>query len=59
MRFRYYITNIHEGMIEGCNSLETVESFASSEDYFVVDADTGQWLQPDGGRVEVQNCEGE
>lgn len=57
MRFKYYITNLHEGVIEGSDSLDIAENFANSEDYSVVDADTGQWLQPEGGRVEVQDCE--
>lgn len=57
MRFRYYITNLHVGAIEGSNSLDVAENFANSEDYFVVDSETGQWLQSDGGRVEVVDCE--
>lgn len=57
MRFRYYITNLHEGKIEGSNSIDVAENFSNSEDYFVVDSETGQWMQPDGGRVEVQDCE--
>lgn len=57
MRFRYYITNLHEGAVEGSNSFDVAENFANSEDYFVVDADTGLWLQPDGAMVEVQDCE--
>lgn len=56
MKFRYYITDLMEGNICGTNSVETAEYFALSEDYFVVDSETGMWLNADGEPYEVQNC---
>jgi hypothetical protein len=48
MKFRYYVTNLFEGRIEGTNDAENAENFAQSEDFFVVDTETGEWLTSDG-----------
>ena len=52
--FRYYITDLFEGQIVGTDSDEDAESYAQSEDFFVVDSTTGEWLQPEGVRVKVE-----
>ena len=44
MNFRYYITDVLQGCILGTNSLEKAEEFSQSDDYFVVDSVTGDWL---------------
>lgn len=53
MKFRYYITDLFEGAVTGTDNTEHAEAFACSEDWFVVDSETGEWLQPEGVRVEV------
>lgn len=52
--FRYYITNTFDGCIEGTDSTEDANDFAQSEDFFVVDSQTGEWMHPDGERVKVK-----
>lgn len=53
MKFRYYITALYDGSIRGTNDQETASDLAQSEDFFVVDAEAGEWIQPDG-RVQVR-----
>ena len=57
MKFRYYITDTSSGELKGSNTKETAESYAESEDYFVVDTLTGQWLLPGGGTTDVNEIE--
>lgn len=54
MKFRYYVTDLHNGSIRGTDDLDAAESFAESEDYFVVDTGTGEWIQPEGIRDPVK-----
>ena len=54
MRFRYYITNTFNGCVEGTNDIERAEELADWEEFFVVDADTGQWLNVGGERLEIE-----
>jgi hypothetical protein len=44
MKFRYYITNLYQGNIQGTNDEATAREFSVSEDFFVVDAETGTWF---------------
>ena len=48
MPFRYYITDLNQGAIVGTNDSLVVENLSQSEDYFIVDSDTGEWVTPDG-----------
>lgn len=52
--FRFYITDLHQGQINGTNSEEDAQSYAESEDYFVVDTNDGTWLLPGAERVKIQ-----
>jgi len=54
MKFRYYITDLHQGLIRGTNDEENACNFAGCEDYFVVDSDTGEWLTADGAREPIK-----
>ena len=56
MKFRYYITDMHSGSIHGSDSAEVAASLRHSEDYFVVDTETGMWLTS-GDDVDIQNIE--
>lgn len=51
MKFRYYITVLYDGAIKGTDNTQTALDVAESEDCFVVDTQTGEWLQ--GGRISV------
>lgn len=48
MKFRFYITDIGNGCIRGTNSVKDAEDFAACEDYFVVDTETGEWVNLNG-----------
>lgn len=54
MKFRYYITDTFSGTIRGTNDSAVARELAECEDYFVVDADSGEWLVPDSAREEVK-----
>lgn len=56
-KFRYYITDLFDGVIRGTDNDETANSFASCEDFFVVDTHSGEWLASDNDRLEVQEVE--
>ena len=45
MKFRYYVTDLMDGMIKGTNSRKVAQTYAESEEYFVVDSETGEWFQ--------------
>lgn len=55
MKFRYYITNMCAGCIQGTNSPEEAQNFANCEDFFVVDTETGEWLLSEGTRQAVKD----
>lgn len=44
MRYRYYITNLLEGDIKGTDNPEIANQFAESDDYAVLDSETGEGL---------------
>ena len=48
MPFIYYITDLFEGAVFGTDSEAEAEQFAASEDHFVVDSRTGEWVTPIG-----------
>lgn len=48
MKFRYYITDLHSGSIVGTNDTEIATKLSGSEDFFVVDTETGEWITPNG-----------
>ncbi len=52
-KFRFYITSLMNGAILGTDSETTARDYAVSEDYFVVDTETGLWLAVDGHDMEV------
>ena len=54
MKYQYYITDTMDGAVRGTNDHQTAKIYAESEDYFVVDATTGEWLHADGTRMPVE-----
>ena len=53
MQFRFYVTDLHEGLVFGTNSEEDAENLSKSEDYFVVDSENGTWLTSNGATVDI------
>ena len=47
MKYRYYITDTMDGEIRGTDSETIARGAAKSEDNFVIEADTGLWIQPE------------
>jgi len=54
MKFKYYITSLDNGNITGTNDPVIAADLALSEDNFVVDTETGQWLLEDGNRQDIE-----
>lgn len=48
MKYRYYITDLNAGAIVGTNDKDVADSYALSEDNYVVDAQSGTWISPCG-----------
>lgn len=57
MKFRYYITDLFKGTVEGTDNSALADNLARSEDYFIVDTETGEWLQTSGYRMEVRDAD--
>jgi hypothetical protein len=53
-KFRYYITETVNGDITGTNDEAVARDLAKSEDNFVVDAETGQWLMADDDEQSIR-----
>jgi hypothetical protein len=53
MKFRFYIVDVGGGGVVGTNKEDIARDYAVSEDYFVVDALEGIWLQSDNEEFEV------
>lgn len=51
--FIYYTIDLFEGCIVGTNSEELAKQVSESENYYVVNAETGEWLLPDGKLEKV------
>ncbi len=52
MKFRFYITDTYSGSVVGTNDEQKAHDLSASEDFFVVDTQTGEWITTDGA-VEV------
>ena len=53
MKFRYYITDTNNGIVSGTDDPDLAHDFSLSDDYFVVDSDTGEWLHANGGLEDI------
>ena len=54
MKFRFYITDLNNGQVSGTNDPDLAADVSLSEDFFVVDSETGEWINANGSHVEVQ-----
>ena len=53
MQFRFYITDTMMGEIVGTDDEDLAIEYAESEEAFVLDAQTGEWILSDGSRKEI------
>lgn len=58
-KFKYLIADINEGEISGTNDESVAIDFSLSEDYFVLDTESGEWLQATGNRVPIEDINAE
>jgi hypothetical protein len=54
MKFRYYITDLMEGIVSGTDDPALVNDLRESDDFFIVDTETGLWLCPDSDDTVIQ-----
>ena len=54
MKFRYYDTSLFNGEVYGTNDKAIAEELALSEDDFVIDTETNEWILSDGTRQQIQ-----
>jgi hypothetical protein len=52
--FKYYVTDLIDGVVFGTNSDDDAGLLAESEENFVVDSSTGEWLLSDGTRQAIE-----
>ena len=57
MKFRFYITDLNNGLVSGTNDRDLAADVSLSEDFFVVDSETGMWLSANGDQVDIQDFE--
>jgi hypothetical protein len=56
MKFRYIISNMYEGCLQGTNDPTVAESNSMVEEFFVYDTEKGVWLV-DGEETEIKDIE--
>jgi hypothetical protein len=47
---RYVVWDSYDGCFKATDAIQRALDYAASEDYMVLDAETGEWLLPDGSR---------
>lgn len=52
-KFRYYIVAPYNGMIYGTNDTVAAVNMGGSEDDYVIDTETNEWIQNDGTRQQI------
>lgn len=57
MKFRFYIAELFNGQVVGTNDQETARDLAMSEEYFVIDSETGRWLVLDNTTIEIEEVQ--
>jgi hypothetical protein len=53
MKFKYYITNLFDGCVQGTDDDDVAADLAECEEYFVVDSEAGEWLAVGGERRDI------
>lgn len=55
-KFRYYLVSVFDGYgnITGTNDRKIAEEFAGSEEDFIIDTETNEWIQAEAERVQIE-----
>ena len=54
MKFRFYVTDLNNGSVSGTDDPDLAADISLSEDFFVVDSESGMWLSANGDHVYIQ-----
>lgn len=54
MKFRFYVTDLNNGSVSGTDDPDLAADISLSEDFFVVDSESGMWLSANGDQVYIQ-----
>lgn len=57
-KFRFYISDPFDGAIKGTDNSTTAQEFAASDDFFVIDSETGESLLSNGKRTPIKPVKG-
>jgi hypothetical protein len=57
MKFRFYVTDLTNGSVSGTDDPDLAADVSLSEDFFVVDSESGMWLSANGDQVDIQEFE--
>ncbi len=52
--YQFYITNVHEGLIQGTNDLDAAKELSYSDEFFVLDVGTNSVLVEGKFSYEVE-----
>lgn len=53
MQYRFFVTDLFDGTVHGTNDEVLARDYAQSEDFFIVDAVSNVWIQPDGTDLPI------
>lgn len=53
-KFKYYITNLFDGNLSGTNDDVKAKELSECDEFFVVNAETGRWLNGGGKESDVE-----
>ena len=54
MKYKYYIVDLFNGDVKGTNSDDDALGFSTSQDFYVIDSESGEWLDSKT-RIEINN----
>lgn len=54
-KFRFIITNLFDGCLQGTNDGSVANLLAENEDFYVFDSETHEWLHADGSRMPIED----
>lgn len=53
MRFPYYVVDVDNGTVFGVEDDDEAINYAGNENYYVIKAKSGEWLQYDGELTDI------
>lgn len=55
-KYFYYIVSLDDGDVRGTNDDNVAGDYAASEDFIVIDAELGEWLQATGNSADIPSA---